>query len=117
MTAVSSNTRLNKTPGRILALFAAGGLLILSGSASSQTITPQSVDPWQHFIDCAGVLISAPDIHAQYCLPSNNPPETKSLAPSGDGGCRLLDTVLDGTDDAYGCRLPDDDIGQDDVRE
>lgn len=97
----------------ILAALAAASLLILSGSASSQTITPQSVDPLQHFIDCAGVLISAPDIHAQYCLPSNNPPETKSLLPTGDGEDCI--TVRDDTDDAFDvskdpCQRQDDDI-------
>ena len=98
-------------PAHLLATLAAGSLLILAGSANSQTITPQSVDPWQHFIDCAGVIISAPDIHAQYCLPSNNPPETKSLMPTGDGGDCI--TVVDDTDDAFDvskdpCRGQDD---------
>jgi len=98
---------------RMFAATAAGGLLILSGSASSQTITPQSVDPVQHFIDCAGVLISAPEIHAKYCMPSNNPPETKSIASTGDGGNHCMD-VVDDTNDAYDgvedCRGQDDDF-------
>ena len=79
-----------------IATIVAGGLLLLATSASSQSVTPQSVDPWQHFIDCAGVLITAPDVHAANCLPSNIPPETKSLASSpGDdvGGCQYDDAA------------------------
>ncbi|WP_423066712.1 hypothetical protein [Devosia sp. CN2-171] len=115
MKAVSTKAGRKTTvrPTHIFAALAAASLLILSGSASSQTITPQSVDPWQHFIDCAGVLISAPDIHAQYCLPSNNPPETKSLMPTGDGGDCM--TVVDDTADAFDvskdpCFGQDDDV-------
>ena len=69
-----------------IATLAAGGLLLLAPSASSQTVTPQSVDPLQHFIDCAGVLITAPDIHAANCLPSNVGPETRALGAAGSGG-------------------------------
>lgn len=76
-----------------IATLAAGALLLLAPSASSQTVTPQSVDPLQHFIDCAGVLITAPDIHAANCLPSNVAPETRSIGPSGSGSddpCRII---------------------------
>ena len=82
-----------------IATLAAGGLLLLAPSASSQSVTPQSVDPLQHFIDCAGVLITAPDIHAANCLPSNVAPETRALGAAGSGNevddCRFLDGVED----------------------
>jgi len=117
MSAVSTGHRLAR---RIrlgtIATLAAGGLLLLAPSASSQTVTPQSVDPLQHFIDCAGVLITAPDVHAANCLPSNVGPETRALGAAGSGGggpvdCRVLDGVEDITqiDDDSDC--PDDDTG------
>ena len=66
------------------AVIIAGGALLAS-VASSQSVTPQSVDPWQHFVDCAGVLISAPDVHAEFCLPSNVAPDDASLLEGKDG--------------------------------
>ena len=92
---------------------AAGGLLLLASSANSQTVTPQSVDPVQHFIDCAGVLITAPDIHAANCLPSNVAPETKALGAAGSGNFvepKCVDDAiqLDGDSD---CRGDDTDDG------
>lgn len=117
MPAVSTNDRLARRIriGTIAAL-AAGGLLLLAPSASSQTVTPQSVDPLQHFIDCAGVLITAPDIHAANCLPNNIGPEMKSLGSSNGSGnpCRIIKvepTQFDGyDDDCY-----DDDSVEDNV--
>lgn len=98
-----------------IATIVAGGLLVLAPAASSQSVTPQSVDPWQHFIDCAGVLITAPDVHAANCLPSNVGPESRSLGASSDGDdtkcpVRLTPSQFDGyeDDDCY------DDTGQDD---
>jgi hypothetical protein len=100
-----------------IATLAAGGLLLLAPSASSQTVTPQSVDPLQHFIDCAGVLITAPDIHAAYCLPSNVAPEKYALGggsgnPVPPKGCVEADVVLDAASE---CSADDDGpIDQDD---
>jgi|GEM_PF-2798328 len=111
MPAVSTKHRLAR---RIrlgtIATLVAGGLLLLAPSASSQTVTPQSVDPLQHFIDCAGVLITAPDIHAAYCLPSNVAPDSYALGggsgnPVPPKGCVQADVVLDGTSD---CSTGDD---------
>jgi hypothetical protein len=101
MPAVSTHHRLaRRLRVGTVATLAAGALLLLAPSASSQTVTPQSVDPLQHFIDCAGVLITAPDIHAAYCLPSNVAPETHALgASSGDGGVKVDCRVLDGIED------------------
>ena len=102
MTAFSTSTGLAKYLRMIgtVAGVTAGSLLILAGAASSQTVTPQSVDPMQHFIDCAGVLISAPDVHAANCLPSNIGPETNSLASTPGGGddhhCFEDDVIPDG---------------------
>src|SRR5687768_9882132 len=98
MRAVSTNQRLtHRLRIGTIATIVAGGLLLLAHGASSQSVTPQSVDPMQHFIDCAGVLIAAPDVHAANCLPSNIGPETMSLAssPDDDDGCRVLDGVDD----------------------
>jgi len=116
MSAVSTGHRLAR---RIrlgtIATLAAGGLLLLAPSASSQTVTPQSVDPLQHFIDCAGVLITAPDIHAANCLPSNVGPETRALGAAGSGSyvpptkCREDVVLIDGDS---GCDYDDtDDTG------
>lgn len=94
MPAVSARLRIGT-----IATIVAGGLLLLAPGASSQSVTPQSVDPWQHFIDCAGVLITAPDVHAANCLPSNIGPEMKSLASDDDSGCpprfRQIDAAQD----------------------
>jgi hypothetical protein len=94
----------------IIATIIAGGILLLAPGASSQSVTPQSVDPMQHFIDCAGVLITAPDVHAANCLPSNIAPETKSLASSPDDavGCQYDDAVEDLDNDCRGQDFPDD---------
>lgn len=103
MTAFSTGTGLAKYLRMIgtVAGVTAGSLLILAGAASSQTVTPQSVDPMQHFIDCAGVLISAPDVHAANCLPSNIGPETNSLASSpGDDDDCVADVVILQEDDS-----------------
>ncbi|MBL8593426.1 MAG: hypothetical protein ABS35_31745 [Kaistia sp. SCN 65-12] len=110
MPPVSSTLTRRIRIGAIAAL-AASGLLLLAPSASSQTVTPQSVDPLQHFIDCAGVLITAPDIHAANCLPSNVAPETKALGAAGSGGgpvikCVEDDIQIDGDSD---CRADDTD--------
>lgn len=105
MPAVSTKHRLaSRIRIGTIATLAAGGLLLLVPSASSQTVTPQSVDPLQHFIDCAGVLITAPDIHAANCLPSNVAPETRSIGPSGSGSddpCRIIrvEPTQDSADD------------------
>lgn len=106
MPAVSSKARFFGHARLIgaIATIAAGGMVILAGSATSQSVTPQSVDPLQHFIDCAGVLISAPDVHAANCLPSNIPPEMKSLGGASEdkpqSDCGFDDVyVLDGYDD------------------
>lgn len=95
MSAVSTKLRIGT-----IATIVAGGLLLLAPGASSQSVTPQSVDPMQHFIDCAGVLITAPDVHAANCLPNNIPPETKSMASSiGDPDpCRFEDDAIDTSD-------------------
>lgn len=111
MSAVSTKLRIGT-----IATIVAGGLLLLAPGASSQSVTPQSVDPLQHFIDCAGVLITAPDVHAANCLPSNIGPESKSLGSSNGSGsppCRIsiAPSQFDGyeDDDCY-----EDDSSQDD---
>lgn len=112
MPAVSSKLRIGT-----IATIVAGGLLLLAPGASSQSVTPQSVDPLQHFIDCAGVLITAPDVHAANCLPSNIGPEMKSLGSGSGGGggspCRIRITPsqFDGYEDDD---CDDDDTSQDD---
>lgn len=116
MSAVSTKHRLvHRLRIGTIGTLVAGGLLLLAPSASSQTVTPQSVDPLQHFIDCAGVLITAPDIHAANCLPSNVPPETTALGAGGDDDdsvhCPVLDGVLDGVQDSVGgCPKGQDDV-------
>ncbi len=111
MSAVSSKHQLaHRIRLGTIATLAAGGLLLLAPTASSQTVTPQSVDPLQHFIDCAGVLITAPDVHAANCLPSNVAPETRALGGGSintppEVRCVQADAVLDGSSD---CSTDDD---------
>ncbi len=96
MPAVSTKLRIGT-----IATIVAGGLLLLAPGASSQSVTPQSVDPLQHFIDCAGVLITAPDIHAANCLPSVIGPEMNSLASSPDDDDCFVDA--DDSDNTNDC--------------
>lgn len=93
-----------------LATIAAGGLLILSGAANSQSVTPQSVDPVQHFIDCAGVLITAPEVHAANCMPSNIPPKTTSLMSNEDGSNCAPSQDADSEDDVSSCHRDSDNV-------
>jgi hypothetical protein len=88
----------------VVATLVAGGL-VLAGTAVSQTVTPQSVDPLQHFLDCAGVLLTAPDIHAANCLPSNVAPDALVVGnqSGGDDTECLRDDVQDDTDSYSGC--------------
>lgn len=90
--AVSSKPGLARRlrPLGLAATLAAGGLLLLVGAATSQPVTsdpvvPQAVDPIQHFIDCAGVLISDPEVHAAYCLPSTVPPDMINTSVTKSG--------------------------------
>lgn len=118
MPAVSAKHRLvRRIRIGTIGTLVAGGLLLLAPSASSQTVTPQSVDPLQHFIDCAGVLITAPDIHAANCLPSNVPPETTALGAGGDDDSVDCPVVLDGVQDSVSsCPKGQDDVTDDDNR-
>lgn len=109
MSAVSTKLRIGT-----IATIVAGGLLLLAPGASSQSVTPQSVDPLQHFIDCAGVLISAPDVHAANCLPSNIGPESKSLSGTGSGDPKCPTIVRPSQFDGYEDDDCYDDSSQDD---
>ena len=88
-----------KTTMRVAAKLAAIvglGMLALSGPATSQTVTPQSVDPVQHFLDCFGVLVSDPDVHAAQCGPGH---EFFLPGPSSGTPCQPL--ADDAFDDVY----------------
>ncbi|MEP7240371.1 MAG: hypothetical protein ABI697_05755 [Devosia sp.] len=41
-------------------------------AAASPPITPDSVNHWQHVIDCANALINDPAAHAKYCNPGHD---------------------------------------------
>lgn len=73
------------------------GVIGFGGAATSQTVTPDSVDHVQHFLDCLGVLITDPDIHAAYCTPSRVSPELlDQLGSDGATYCtRAVDSDLD----------------------
>jgi len=64
---------------KLLAGIGTAAALAVSPAVQAQEVTPQSADPLQHYIDCAKVLFSAPDIHAQFCQPSKNPASLNSL--------------------------------------
>ncbi|HVY50608.1 MAG TPA: hypothetical protein VHA07_03520 [Devosia sp.] len=73
--AANTNSRRAARVAKILATGAAAigmGLLALSGPASSQTVTPGSTDQVQHFLDCFGVMISDPQVHAAECSPGHD---------------------------------------------
>lgn len=45
---------------------------VSSSALADTTITPDSVNHWQHLIDCAKALLSDPAAHAQYCAPGHD---------------------------------------------
>jgi hypothetical protein len=83
------------------------GLFGFSGSASSQTVTPGSTDQVQHFLDCFGVMINDPQVHAAECSPGHewtgpfqyatNYQAGQSASTTEESSCPPLDTVEDGS--------------------
>jgi len=65
-----------------------------TGPANAQQVTPQSEDPWQHFVDCLDVMFTAPDIHALYCSPSQVPPELAAIDSGSSGDKRSRDEFV-----------------------
>jgi hypothetical protein len=92
------------TGARVAGILALG-TLALSGSASSQTITPQNVNPGQHFLDCLGVLFNSP-VHAANCDPGHTVFVSGSTG-SGPAGSPSDDTS-DGDGNGGGCTDDDD---------
>ena len=110
MTTLKSNRR------RIAGYAGAGALavamsLALGGSAAnSQTVTPQSVDPVQHFFDCLGVLITDGEAHAAYCSPGQPGPDGSIYSMQGTSSCSPVfdDTSDEDADFANTCLVLDD---------
>ena len=82
--AASLKSRLALGAGAVMLVAASGGV------ANAQQVTPQSEDPWQHFVDCLGVMFSAPDVHALYCSPSQVPPELAEISSGSSGDKRMI---------------------------
>jgi hypothetical protein len=85
--------RVAKTGAKIAAVVAMG-LFALSGSASSQSITPNSVNPVQHFLDCFGAMISNPAAHAADCSPGHDAFVSGSTGFAAGSECRTLTLQL-----------------------
>jgi hypothetical protein len=45
---------------------------VSSSAMADSPITPDSVNHWQHIMDCAKALLSDPAAHAQYCAPGHD---------------------------------------------
>jgi hypothetical protein len=72
--------------------------------AYAETVTPPQVSQAQHFLDCFGVMITDPAVHAAECSPSQVPPSTDQLAPTSSGPNCV--PVLDDSDSTNTCGLP-----------
>jgi len=96
------------TGARIAAVMGLG-LLALGGPASSASITPNSVSPIQHYLDCLGALITDPAAHAANCAPGHDVFVSGSTG-YGSVHCKLLDTTQqqDETLDDTSCPPLDD---------
>jgi len=66
----------------------------LSSIASVQAaaITPDSVNPWQHIVDCWGAMVGGDPAHATYCSPGQPGSNTTLVTPvpGGGGGVPLV---------------------------
>jgi len=76
-TSSKSEAAAARQRARILKRAAAAVASVIGVSAATiasadTTITPDSVNHWQHVIDCAKALLSAPAAHAQYCAPGHD---------------------------------------------
>jgi hypothetical protein len=107
----SKSSRLALNAARIATIFGLG-LFALSGPASSEGITPNTVSPVQHFLDCFGALITDPVAHAASCVPGHDVFVSGSTG-YGTAPCRLpqstqgLEVTGDSFDDS--CGPTDDD--------
>ena len=61
--------------------------------ASAQTVTPASVNGWEHFVDCFSVMLHDSNAHAANCDPGQAGP-TSSLT-SFSGGAEPAKKVFD----------------------
>ena len=66
-------------------LVSAVAMTMMAGPAGAQTVTPQSVNGFQHFADCLNVLLADSQAHAAYCSPSNILPSLATLSSGGGG--------------------------------
>jgi len=51
--------------------------------ASAQTVTPASVNGWEHFVDCFGVMLHDSSAHAANCDPGQAGPNSSLTSFSG----------------------------------
>lgn len=93
MTKIARTGALRAKHGkRVTAILCGLGMatLMVSPAPAAQTITPASVDQFQHFVDCFAALFNDPEAHALYCTPSRAAPvggsNGGSYGPGGQGG-------------------------------
>ena len=80
------------------------GIIALGSVGGTQAVTPSSVSQLQHYLDCFGVMITDPDVHAAECSPSKGAPQFETLSSPGTGeDCEFP------SDDSFA----DADLGQD----
>ena len=62
--------------------------MLLSNVAPSQaiSITPDSVNPWQHIVDCWGAMVAGDPVHATDCSPGQPGSNTTLVTPVPGGG-------------------------------
>ena len=82
---------------KLFAVVATAGVLALGGTTAARALTPNVVAEVGHFVECFGWMITAPDTHADNCLPGHIPP-LESLVDSGPGEDRLVAVLTDATE-------------------
>ena len=67
------------------AIFAIAMLLSATGSQAA-SITPDSVNPWQHIVDCWGAMLHDSSTHQASCSPGQAGTNTTLVTPVPGGG-------------------------------
>jgi len=81
----SSSSRLVSRTGAS-AIFAIAMSLSNIAASQAMSITPDSVNPWQHIVDCWGAMVAGDPVHATDCSPGQPGPNTTLVTPVPGGG-------------------------------
>jgi len=68
------------------AIFAVAMTLSNVAASQAMSITPGSVNPWQHIVDCWGAMVAGDPVHATDCSPGQPGSNTTLVTPVPGGG-------------------------------